>query len=58
MASAFLPQSRGDKLGENYTHADGVIGHFSIGDSGIDHYKRRIIKEAVLRGGFSFYGFL
>jgi len=34
LASAFLPQSRDDKLGENYTHADGVIGHFSIGDSG------------------------
>ena len=34
LSSAFLPQSRGDKLGENYTHADGVIGHFSIGGSG------------------------
>jgi hypothetical protein len=34
LRSAFLPQSRGDKLGENYSHADGAIGHFSIGGSG------------------------
>jgi hypothetical protein len=34
LRSAFLPKSRGDKLGENYTHADGAIGNFSIGGSG------------------------
>jgi hypothetical protein len=31
LASAFLPRYRGDKLAEGYTHADGVIGHFDIG---------------------------
>ena len=34
LASAFLPQYRGDKLAEGYTHADGVIGHFQIGKTG------------------------
>ena len=34
LASAFLPRYRGDKLAEGYTHADGVIGHFRIGETG------------------------
>ncbi len=34
LASAFLPRHRGDKLGEGHTHADGVIGHFKIGETG------------------------
>lgn len=34
LASAFLPRHRGDKLAEGYTHADGVIGHFRIGETG------------------------
>jgi hypothetical protein len=32
LPSAFLPRSRTDPLGESWTHADGVIGHFSIGE--------------------------
>lgn len=34
LPSAFLPRHRGDKLAESRTHADGVIGHFTIGDPG------------------------
>jgi len=30
LPSLFLPQSRGDIKAESFTHADGVIGHFSI----------------------------
>ena len=32
LASAFLPQMRGDKQAESHTHADAVIGHFKIGE--------------------------
>jgi hypothetical protein len=32
LPSAFLPRYRGDRLAESRTHADGVIGHFAIGD--------------------------
>jgi hypothetical protein len=34
LPSAFLPRHRGDPLAESRTHADGVVGHFSIGDPG------------------------
>jgi len=34
LPSPFLPRTRGDRLAESYTHADGVVGHFSIGGSG------------------------
>lgn len=34
LPSTFLPRYRGDKFAESWTHADGVIGHFTIGDSG------------------------
>ena len=34
LPSAFLSRFRGDPHGESYTHADGVIGHFSIGGNG------------------------
>ena len=34
LASTFLPRFRGDKHAEGYTHADGVLGHFSISPSG------------------------
>ncbi len=27
----FLARSRGDKLAETWTHADGVVGHFNVG---------------------------
>lgn len=34
LRSAFLPRHRGDKFAESWTHADGVIGHFNIGQDG------------------------
>src|SRR4051794_27670096 len=34
LPSAFLARYRGDRLAESRTHADGVVGHFSIGDPG------------------------
>ena len=34
LPSAFLPRYRGDRLAEARTHADGVLGHFAIGDPG------------------------
>ena len=34
LPSAFLPRYRGDPLAESRTHADGVMGHFAIGDRG------------------------
>ena len=32
LPSAFLSESRGDSRAETWTHADGVIGHFDIGN--------------------------
>jgi len=32
LPSAFLPESRGDTHAESWTHADGAIGHFDIGN--------------------------
>jgi len=34
LPSQFLPRHKGDKLAESYTNADGVIGHFQIGNQG------------------------
>ena len=34
LPSTFLPRFRGDKCSESYTHADGAIGHFEIGNAG------------------------
>ena len=34
LPSAFLARHRGDPLAENWTHADGVVGHFTIGNQG------------------------
>jgi len=34
LPSQFLPRFRSDLLSESYTHADGAIGHFTIGKSG------------------------
>ena len=34
LPSPFLPRSRKDPLSEAYTHADGAIGHFTVGRSG------------------------
>ena len=33
LPSAFLARQRGDNLAESWTHADGVIGHFEIGEN-------------------------
>jgi hypothetical protein len=33
LPTAFLPQTKKDPLGESWTHADGVIGHFNIGNN-------------------------
>ena len=35
LPSQFLPRSRGDPLGEGWTHADGVIGNVTIGISAL-----------------------
>jgi len=34
LPSAFLSRYRGDTLAESRTHADGVVGHFAIGEPG------------------------
>lgn len=34
LPSTFLVRYRGDPLAENWTHADGVVGHFSVGTHG------------------------
>ena len=34
LPSAFLARTRGDSLSEQWTHADGVIGHFDVGANG------------------------
>ena len=34
LPSPFLPRFQKDPLSESYTHADGAIGHFTIGKSG------------------------
>ncbi len=54
LPSPFLPRYRGDKLAESWTHADGVIGHFSIGDNGagdlslLPEAKQFIVTEAKM----------
>lgn len=34
LPSAFLPRHRGDRLAEARSHADAVLGHFTVGDPG------------------------
>src|SRR5262245_21290448 len=34
LPSAFLPRFRRDPLAEAWTHADGVVGHFTTGNHG------------------------
>ncbi len=41
LPSAFLARYRGDTLAESRTHADAVLGHFRIGDHGLDVGRRR-----------------
>ena len=59
LPSRFLPQKRGDKRAESFTHADGIIGHFSIwpGDRGevkiLKNATQLIVTEAKLSSSLS-----
>lgn len=59
LPSAFLARYRGDPLAESWTHADGVIGHFTIGkDRKTDlslpqDAKQLVILEAKMFSGLS-----
>ena len=57
--SAFLARYRGDKLAESWTHADGIIGHFSVGkestvDLSLDENATQfVVTEAKMSSEFS-----
>jgi len=59
LPTQFLPRSQNDAQAESHTHADGVIGHFSIGRSGkgdIDLHpdaKQLIVIEAKIFSNLS-----
>jgi len=59
LPSAFLARFRGDPLAESWTHADGVIGHFTIGKdrktdlSLLEDAKQLVILEAKMFSGLS-----
>ena len=59
LPSAFLPRYRGDELAESRTHADGVVGHFRIGDreraglSVLPDAKQFVVLEAKLSNRLS-----
>ncbi len=59
LPSAFLARFRGDPLAESWTHADGAIGHFTIGKdrktdlSLLDDAKQLVILEAKMFSGLS-----
>jgi hypothetical protein len=59
LPSRFLPTFRGDPLSESYTHADGLIGHFTVqsgvrGDAVLDPDPRQfIVIEAKLGSALS-----
>lgn len=59
LPSAFLARERGDRLAESRTHADAVLGHFTIGDPGtaglaLDRDARQlVVLEAKLYGSLS-----
>lgn len=59
LPSRFLPHRRGDERAESFTHADGVIGHFSIapGERGaaslLPHPKQFMVTEAKLGSALS-----
>lgn len=59
LPSAFLARYRGDKLAENWTHADGVVGHFLIGDEGkadltlLPNAMQFLVLEAKIFSGLS-----
>lgn len=59
LPSAFLARYRGDLLAESWTHADGVIGHFLIGDKSkaglslLPRATRFVVLEAKIFSGLS-----
>ncbi|HEY9707784.1 MAG TPA: hypothetical protein V6D48_06225 [Oculatellaceae cyanobacterium] len=59
LPSPFLPRHKGDPLAETWTHADGVIGHFRIGDkrkadiSLLPDATQFVVLEAKLMSGLS-----
>jgi hypothetical protein len=59
LPSRFLPQRRGDKRAESFTHADGIVGHFSIapGERGearlLSQPKQFVVTEAKLGSSLS-----
>ena len=59
LPSPFLPRYKGDRLAETWTHADGVIGHFRIGDkrkadiSLLPDATQLVVLEAKLMSGLS-----
>lgn len=59
LPSRFLPRTRGDSLAESFTHADGVIGHFTVqsgtrGDAVLDSVpKQFLVTEAKLGSALS-----
>lgn len=59
LPSAFLARYRGDELAESRTHADGVVGHFVIGEPGTAGLrlaadaKQLVMVEAKLYGRLS-----
>jgi hypothetical protein len=59
LPSAFLARHRGDRLAESWTHADGVVGHFLIGEGGkadltpLPGATQLLVVEAKLFSGLS-----
>jgi len=58
LSTQFRARTRSDTLAENWTHADGVIGHFRIGDGRGDvrlepGAKQLVVVEAKMFSGFS-----
>lgn len=59
LPSRFLPRTRGDSLAELFTHADGVIGHFTVqsgrrGDAVLDSSPTQfVVTEAKLGSSLS-----
>ena len=59
LPSAFLARHRGDRLAESWTHADGVVGHFRVGDrskAGLSLLPRAtqfVVLEAKMFSGLS-----
>jgi hypothetical protein len=59
LPSRFMPRTRGDKLAETFTHADGLVGHFDIasgtrGDARVRRgAEQLVVIEAKLGSGLS-----